>query len=179
MISWSKTPCTRTLEAHFSKAARRNFRPVKNLGAQLFRSHQESIISSRELHDRTNTNTSSRSEILTPNSSQIQSRQGRKLDRCAVNTITFKLIERQRRGWMTPSQPSWVFLKQPSTHSQVLNLPRNVKIQPASSVSCERSNNVERFRVNEVSTSQKLGRAVVPHFPFLFKPQYPNTNSPN
>ena len=68
MILWSKTPCTRTLEAHFYKAARRNFRPVKNLGAQLFRSHQESIISSRELHDRRNTNTSSRSEILTPNS---------------------------------------------------------------------------------------------------------------
>ena len=67
MILWSKTLCTRTLEAHFYKAARRNFRPVKNLGAQLFRSHQESIISSRELHDRRNTNTSSRLEILTPN----------------------------------------------------------------------------------------------------------------
>ena len=47
---------------------RRNFRPVRNLGAQLFRSHQESIISSRELLDRRNINTPSGSEIFTPNS---------------------------------------------------------------------------------------------------------------
>ena len=47
---------------------RRNFRPVKNLVAQLFRSHQESIISSPELLDRRNTNTPSGSEIFTQNS---------------------------------------------------------------------------------------------------------------
>ena len=47
---------------------KRNFRPVKNLGAQLLRLHEESIISSRELLDRRNNNTPSRSEIFTPNS---------------------------------------------------------------------------------------------------------------
>ena len=47
---------------------RRNFRHVKNLGAQLFRSHQESIINSRELLERKNNNTPSRSDIFTPNS---------------------------------------------------------------------------------------------------------------
>ena len=61
-----------TMRAHLRGSllhgTRRNFRPVKNLGAQLFRSHQESIISSRELLDRRNTNTPSRSEIFTPNS---------------------------------------------------------------------------------------------------------------
>ena len=46
----------------------RNFRPVKNLGAQLLRLHEESIISLRELLDRRNNNTPSRSEIFTPNS---------------------------------------------------------------------------------------------------------------
>ena len=56
------------LRGSLLQGTRRNFRPVKNLGAQLFRSQQESIISSRELLDPRNTNTPSRSEIFTPNS---------------------------------------------------------------------------------------------------------------
>ena len=104
---------------------RRNFRPVKNSGSWVCRSHQESIISSREHLDRRNNNTPSRSDIFTPKSN-LES-VGSEIGRCAVNTITFKLIERQRRGCMTPSQLSWVLLKQPSTHGQVVNSPTSLK----------------------------------------------------
>ena len=146
----------------------------------MFRSHQESIISSREHLDRRNNNTPSRSEIFTPNSQSNFGSVGSEIGPSAVNTITFELIERQWRGCMTAWHLSWVLLKQRSTYGKIVNSPTNVKFQPASSVSCDRSKNVEPFRLNKVSASQLVRCCDSPFFVPLspFKPHYPHTNSP-